>query len=160
VRFLLGGVHRTRTAAIADFNSMTWPKSGIRSPYPSSPSSTITIGHDVWVGDEAYVMMGTDIATGCVIGARSLLPANTLTEPYGIYAGSPARLIRFRFPEAVRAALLDLAWWDMPVRWMRENNDLFMNDLADDEAAALETLAALAAAKEAWFAERAALANW
>lgn len=158
VRFLLGGVHRTRTAAIADFNTMTWPRAGVHSPYPSSPASTISVGHDVWVGDEAFVMMGTDIATGCVVGARSVLPAGTTTEPYGVYVGSPARLVRFRFTEAVRAALLDLAWWDLPVRWMRENNHLFMTDLAEDEAMALETLAALSEAKEAWLAERAALA--
>lgn len=151
VRFLMGGVHRTRTIAMADFNAVT-RRRVLHSPYPQAEDSTITLGHDVWVGDEAFVMMGAHVATGCVVGARSLMTHRTRTEPYGIYVGSPARLVRFRFPESVREALLDLAWWELPLGWMRENNDLFMTDLAEDEARALEILAALAEAKQGWLA--------
>lgn len=86
---------------------------------------------------------GGIIENGCIIGARSLLPPNFRSEPYGIYAGSPARLIRFRFPEAVRAALLDLAWWEMPMSWIRDNNDMFLQDMTADEGRALEIIARL-----------------
>jgi hypothetical protein len=79
-----------------------------------------------------------------VIGARSLLPPNFRSEPYGIYVGAPARLVRFRFPEKVREALLALAWWDQPVSWLRTHNDAFLVDLAADPGRALETLAELA----------------
>src|SRR5450830_947818 len=44
-----------------------------------------------------------------------LLRPNFRSEPYGIYANSPARLIRFRFSEKVSAALLEMAWWEMPL---------------------------------------------
>jgi acetyltransferase-like isoleucine patch superfamily enzyme len=52
----------------------------------------ITIGDDCWIGAGAIIM--DDVATGCVIGAGSVV--NASTEPYTIVAGNPARLIRKR----------------------------------------------------------------
>lgn len=91
----------------------------------------------MWLGDEVMMLGGGIIENGCVIGARSLLPPNFRSEPYGIYAGSPARLIRFRFSEKVRDALSVLAWWEMPLTWLRDNNDLFLLDMTANEAKAL-----------------------
>mgnify|MGYP003460209138 CR=1 FL=1 len=31
---------------------------------------------------------------------------------FAVVAGVPARVLRFRFPESVREALLRLSWWD------------------------------------------------
>jgi hypothetical protein len=90
---------------------------------------------------------GGIIENGCVIGARSLLPPNFRSEPYGIYVGSPARLVRFRFSEKVRAALLALAWWEMPLSWIRDNNALFLQDMTADEGLALDIIARLAASR-------------
>jgi hypothetical protein len=61
--------------------------------------------------------------------------------------GSPARLVRFRFSEKVRAALLDLAWWEMPLTWIRDNNALFLQDMTADEGLALDMIARLAASR-------------
>jgi len=61
------------------------------------------------------VLGGSLVENGCIIGARSLLPQNFVSEPYGIYAGTPAKLKKFRFSERVRERLLDLAWWEMPL---------------------------------------------
>lgn len=91
---------------------------------------------------------GGVIENGCIVGARSLLPPNFRSEPYGIYAGSPARLIRFRFSEKVREALLNLAWWEMPLTWLRENNDLFLQDMTTDEAKALGIIEKLAESRK------------
>jgi hypothetical protein len=33
---------------------------------------------------------------------------------YEVVGGNPARHIRFRFPEAFRERLLELAWWELP----------------------------------------------
>jgi chloramphenicol O-acetyltransferase type B len=35
-------------------------------------------------------------------------------KPYAIVAGNPARYIRMRFDEKTVAALLAMAWWDLP----------------------------------------------
>lgn len=51
----------------------------------------IAIGNDVWIGADVSVLPGADIAEGSVIGANSVV--NCPTEPFSIYAGSPARKI-------------------------------------------------------------------
>lgn len=59
----------------------------------------IEIGNDVWIGSGAKVLGGAKIAEGCIIGAGAVLKG--ATEPYGIYVGNPARLIKRRGgPEA------------------------------------------------------------
>jgi virginiamycin A acetyltransferase len=50
-------------------------------------------------------------------------------EAYGIYAGTPARLIRFRFSDDIVAQLLDLAWWDWPLPKIMANAAFFDLDL-------------------------------
>lgn len=52
------------------------------------------IGDDVWLGARVTVLDGVEIARGCVIGAGSVVTAST--EPYGIYVGAPARLVKHR----------------------------------------------------------------
>jgi acetyltransferase-like isoleucine patch superfamily enzyme len=54
----------------------------------------ISIGNDVWLGARVTVLDGVNIADGCVIGAGSVV--NKSTEPYGVYAGVPAKLIKRR----------------------------------------------------------------
>jgi len=54
----------------------------------------ITIGDDSWIGAGAVVLDGAQIGTGCVLGALSL--ARGQFEPWGVYAGNPAKLIGAR----------------------------------------------------------------
>lgn len=61
-----------------------------------STSAPITIADDVWLGANATVVQGVTIATGCILGANGVLTRDT--EPYGIYAGVPARRIADRRP--------------------------------------------------------------
>lgn len=139
LRFILNSQHETRTISTYCFYNAGM---GMKdNPLPQYGDSVIK--NDVWLGDEMMMLGGGVVEDGCIIGARSLLPPNFRSEPYGIYAGSPARLIRFRFSEKVRAALLDLAWWDMPLTWIRDNNDFFLFDLTVDEEVSLEVIANL-----------------
>lgn len=139
LRFLLNGQHESRTISsyMLCVNGM-----GLKNALPPQYGDSI-IKNDVWIGDEMMMLGGGIIENGCIIGARSLLPPNFRSEPYGIYAGSPARLIRFRFSEKVREALLGVAWWEMPLTWIRDNNDFFLADLTADDGRALELLAEL-----------------
>lgn len=54
----------------------------------------VVIGKDVWIGAGAKVLAGSNIADGCVIGANSVIKGTT--EPFGVYVGSPARLVKRR----------------------------------------------------------------
>ncbi|EPE97103.1 acyltransferase [Rhizobium grahamii] len=54
----------------------------------------IVISDDVWIGAGAKVLAGSNIARGTVIGANSVVKG--ATEPYGVYVGAPARLVKSR----------------------------------------------------------------
>jgi acetyltransferase-like isoleucine patch superfamily enzyme len=82
----------------------------VRVPCASHPGAPTSIGHDVWIGDGAFVRRGVTVGHGAVIGARAVVTRDV--APYAIVAGAPARLVRWRFCAAVVARLLALAWWD------------------------------------------------
>lgn len=92
----------------------------------------VEIGSDVWIGRDARVYHGATIGHGCVVAERSLVRG--ALEPFGIYGGQPARLIRFRFTEAVREQLLAIAWWRWPMDRLRRNRDFLSTDLTRCDA--------------------------
>lgn len=60
----------------------------------------ITIGSDVWIGANCVVLKGVYIGDGAIVAAGSVV-----TKPLqsmGIYAGAPARLMRFRTEQPSR----------------------------------------------------------
>jgi acetyltransferase-like isoleucine patch superfamily enzyme len=69
------------------------------------------LGHDVWVGVDSIIRRGVSVGNGAVIGANSFV--NHDVPPFGVVAGSPARLLRFRFsPEAI-ARIEASKWWEL-----------------------------------------------
>jgi virginiamycin A acetyltransferase len=72
-----------------------------------------TIGDDVWIGHQAFIMPGVTIGSGAIIGAGSVVTKDV--PPYTIVAGNPAKLIRKRFDEDTINALLDIQWWHWPI---------------------------------------------
>jgi acetyltransferase-like isoleucine patch superfamily enzyme len=73
------------------------------------PDRTVSIGNDVWIGDQAMLAPGITVGDGAVIGARTLVLKDV--PPYAVVVGNPGRVIRYRFPEAMIARFLELAWW-------------------------------------------------
>jgi len=53
------------------------------------------IGNDVWIGEKCLIKAGITIGNGAVIGMGGVLTKSV--NPYEIWAGNPARLIRIRF---------------------------------------------------------------
>jgi acetyltransferase-like isoleucine patch superfamily enzyme len=78
----------------------------------------VYIGHDVWIGDGASIMSGIKIGNGAVIAARAHVVKDV--HAYEIVGGNPARHIKFRFDETVRAILMELKWWNWPVDMVRK----------------------------------------
>ncbi|HET6522492.1 MAG TPA: CatB-related O-acetyltransferase [Geminicoccaceae bacterium] len=73
----------------------------------------LVVGNDVWIGFGATLLPGVRVGDGAVIGAKSVVASDV--PPYAIVAGNPARVIRYRHPEAAIARLLALRWWDWPI---------------------------------------------
>jgi virginiamycin A acetyltransferase len=73
----------------------------------------VVIGHDVWIGASAFVKRGVRIGNGAVIGANSVV--TTDVPRYAIVAGSPARIIKYRFGLEDIQKIDDLNWWNWPI---------------------------------------------
>lgn len=81
-----------------------------RNPYAELTKGECSIGHDAWIGVDAIVRRGVRIGIGAVVGANSFV--NSDVPDFGIVAGSPAKLIRYRFDETERGMILDSRWWE------------------------------------------------
>jgi|CXWL01.1.fsa_nt_gi acetyltransferase-like isoleucine patch superfamily enzyme len=74
----------------------------------------LTIGHDVWIGDDVHVLGGVTIGHGAIIGAKSFVNSNI--PHYAIAAGIPARVKKYRFPPDIIKKLLELQWWELALQ--------------------------------------------
>ena len=66
------------------------------------------IGDHAAIGIGAVLMLGSKIAEGALIGNCALLHNKTITEPYKIYAGIPAKYMRDISPEDPARKAIDV----------------------------------------------------
>lgn len=99
-----------------------WSKSSTHYSIPTTGEgfkiNRVTVGSDVWVGRDVYVKGGVNVGDGAVIAAKSVVTKDV--QPYTIVGGNPARIIRYRFDEAIREELLQLRWWNLDPSWMNK----------------------------------------
>ena len=85
-----------------------WRPTPFRRPPPSRLKIT-NIGNDVYVGHGAFIRPGVTVGDGAIVGAYSVVVKDV--PPYAVVAGNPATVRKFRFPEKLIDALLELKWW-------------------------------------------------
>jgi phosphonate metabolism protein (transferase hexapeptide repeat family) len=85
----------------------------------------VTLGHDVWLGHGVIVLPGVAIGNGAAIGAGAVVTKDV--PDFAVAVGNPARVLRYRFPEEIRAALARIAWWD----WPREKLAAALKDIRE-----------------------------
>lgn len=77
------------------------------------PRSSLTIGHDVWIGYRVTIMPSVrNIGDGAVLAAGALVTHDV--PPYAIVAGVPAKIVKYRFDEKTVDRILASRWWDWP----------------------------------------------
>ena len=79
--------------------------------HPFASFQETIIGNDVWIGSNVMIVAGVRIGDGAVIGGGAIVTRDV--PPYAIFAGVPARLIRYRFSEEIRNRLLVSEWWNL-----------------------------------------------
>ncbi len=124
VAIMLGGEHRVDWVTTYPLNKYYDEWSTIEG-HPATKGDVV-IGHDVWIGRGTLVLSGVVIGDGAVVGAGAVVTKDV--APYSIVGGSPARHIRFRFPEDVIATLRAVAWWDWPDDVVRKAVPYLLSD--------------------------------
>ncbi|WP_299099020.1 CatB-related O-acetyltransferase [uncultured Winogradskyella sp.] len=87
----------------------------------------IVIGNDVWIGAHSLILSGVKINDGAVIAANSVVTVDI--PAYAIVAGSPAKVIKYRFSPETIDQLSVKKWWDWPLEKIKKERDFFKNSL-------------------------------
>lgn len=59
-----------------------------------NPRQKVIIGNNVWLGQRVMIMPGVTIGEGSIIAAGAVVTKDV--EPYSIYGGVPAKLLKYR----------------------------------------------------------------
>ena len=88
---------------------------------------SIEIGNNVWIGDNVIVLSGAKIGDGACIGAGSIVTKDI--PAYSVVAGSPAKIIRYRFDSRIINQLTKIQWWNWSPQKIERNQRFFETDL-------------------------------
>lgn len=127
VEILLGGSHRMDWVTTYPFADMSrlWPEAaGL--PSSGTTRGDVTIGADVWIGSQAFLLSGITVGHGAVIAARAVVSRDV--PPYAVVAGNPAKVVRMRFDEARIEKLLASRWWLRPEAEIRRLIPILLSD--------------------------------
>ena len=83
------------------------------------------IGNDVWIAAGAQVLHKVKISDGAVVGGGAVVTKDV--PPYAIVAGVPAKIIKYRFSDEIVSKLLDIKWWDWPLKVIIKNIEWLIN---------------------------------
>ena len=111
VQIFLGGQHRIDWVSSYPFPFFFAMDEQFRNNYGGSRGDVV-IGSDVWLCANCTILSGVTIGHGAVIANGAVISRDV--EPYAVMAGNPAKLIKWRFDEPIRAALLESKWWEWP----------------------------------------------
>lgn len=119
VTFHCGDEHDTSRISSYPFETIL----GIQLSYSEVQGNGVSIGSDVWIGEGVRILSGSKIGHGVVLGAGCVFKGKA--QPYGIYLGNPARLLRKRFDEHTIKILMASCWWDWPLDKIYKNSHFF-----------------------------------
>lgn len=109
---------------------VTWSKKNVFDEYED-----IFIGNDVWIGSSVKIMPGVHVGNGAVIGAGAIVTKDV--PPYAIVGGVPAKIIKYRFPEAMINKIENSRWWELDDEILKKNISIFQENLNEDNISRL-----------------------
>lgn len=124
VTILLGGEHKTEYISTYPLNLSFKDLPKIHG-HPFTKGD-VTVGNDVWIGANSFILSGVTIGDGAVIGACSVVTKDV--EPYTVVAGNPARVIRKRFDDETITKLLKIQWWNWDIQRIKGSVPLLLSN--------------------------------
>ena len=124
VKFVLGGNHSTDTFTSFPLKSLY---SGIHQPEDARSKGPIKVEDEVWIGINSLILSGVTLSKGAVIAAGSVVTRDV--PPYAVVGGNPAKVIKYRFPEAVIRQLMEVDLARFPDSVLKEHIDLMYQPL-------------------------------
>lgn len=98
----------------------------------------VIIKNDVWIGANSVIMPGITIGNGAIIGAGAVVTKDV--PDYAIVVGIPAKIVKYRFSKDIINRLLELKWWDLDPKIIKENVDLWEGEFNYDSLKRLEEI--------------------
>ena len=97
---------------------------------PAFKLQRVEVGHNVWLGDKVSILAGVTVGHGAVVAAGAVVASDV--PPFAIVGGVPAKVIRYRFTEHVRAQMLKIQWWGWSDERIARNAEFFETALDAD----------------------------
>ena len=82
------------------------------------------------------ILSGVKIGNGAIIAANSVV--NTDIPDFAIVAGSPAKVLKYRFNDKIIQLLNEIKWWNWPIEKIKRNRLLFEDKLTIDKIQSIE----------------------
>lgn len=97
--------------SLAHFDELRFHLSDEQKSQLSSYSKGPTvIDNNVILSRNVCILSGVKIGDGAVLAAGAVITKDV--PPFAIVGGNPAKVIKYRFPDAVIESLLEIRWWD------------------------------------------------
>lgn len=123
----LGKAHEEFECEYTKCKRGPWYFPGVQPHDIKKVNRRITIGNDVWFGENVIVTNGANIGNGVIAGAGAVITKDV--PDYAVVVGVPARIIRYRYTPEQIEKLNKIAWWDWPDEVIRERYDDFYLDI-------------------------------
>jgi len=120
VTIFTGGEHNPNWVTMYPLRFLFQDPDAGNDGHPTS-RGPVRIGSDCWVGFGSTILSGVTIGDGAIIGAGSVV--STDVAPYEVFAGNPARFLKYRFDPGQVNALLEIKWWNWPIEQIRDSID-------------------------------------
>lgn len=90
----------------------------------------IVVDDDVWIGYGSIILSGVHIGQGAIVAAGSVVSKDV--APYAIVAGTPAKVIKYRFDEKMIEKLMKIDYAKLDEKLIKEHIDDLYTVLKDD----------------------------
>jgi virginiamycin A acetyltransferase len=95
----------------------------------------IILQNDIWIGAHSVILGGVTIENGAVVAANSVVTKDV--PAFAIVAGSPAKVIGYRFEPQIINQFQILAWWNWSDEMIKNNKPFFEQEISE---ASLKTI--------------------